>query len=156
MSFIPAFAATVATTGFGDGVFLSADGGTTYMQVMATNKMAYTGQKRNFVDVTNSTSPGAVEEFQGTTQSPGNFTFEIVFLPNDPGQLALGAAYDNNTPLKIAHVYKAPAGYSTGPIRSFTAIVEELPSPGSDVTAATKMNVSLKISGLITKTPAAL
>src|SRR5512142_3222856 len=114
-SLVPATAsaAAVARTGLGDGVFISVDGGTTWTQIMHTKNMAYSNQKINFDDVTTTTSVNAVIEPLPPTQHPGNFTFDMVVDPADAGQLALAAAYDARTPLKMTHVYKLQQGFTT-------------------------------------------
>lgn len=155
MSLVPTTAAANARTGLGDAVFLSVDGGTTWTQIMQTKNMAYSNQKVNFDDVTSTTSPNAVIESLPTTQDPGNFTFDMVVNTDDPGQLALGAAYDARTQLKVTHMYKLQSGFTTPASNVFTAWVEQNPLPGSDVTKATTVSVSLKISGLITRNAAA-
>lgn len=153
-SLVPVYAPAVAQTGLGDAVFISIDEGANFLQVMQTNNMQYAGQKINFEDVTTTTSENGVLESMPTTQDPGNFNFDVVFNPSDPGQLALSAAYDARTKLVVKHVYKAQPGYTSGPIKTFRAWVAENPNPGSDVTKATKMSVSMKITGTITTTPA--
>lgn len=153
-------AATQGHTGFGDGVFISIDGGTTKLQVMQTQNMQYQGQKNNYDDNTTTTSPSnpgssvPVLENQIISEDPGSFTFDVIFNPSDAGQIALEAAFSAKTKLTVYHVYKALAGQTTGPYNTFTATVESFPQPGSGVTATTKRSCSLKISGVITKTAA--
>jgi hypothetical protein len=156
-SLVPATAsaAAVARTGLGDGVFISIDSGTTWLQLMHTKNMAYSNQKINFDDVTTTTSVNAVIESFPTTEDPGNFTFDMVVDPADPGQVALAAAYDARTPLKVTHVYKLQPNFTTPANNVFAAWVEQNPVPGSDVTKATTVSASLKISGNITRNPAA-
>lgn len=151
---VPTYAQTVAQTGYGDVIFISIDGGTTYIQVMQTKNIQYSGQKKDFVDTTTTTSLGGYKTSKGTLKDPGSLTFDMVFDPVDPGQTALAAAYDADTVLTVSHVYKAQPGFTAGPINTFTAEVEQCPLPGSDETKVATMSVSLKISGPITTTPA--
>lgn len=150
----PTYAQTVAQTGYGDVVFISVDSGTTFTQIMQTKNIQYSGQKKDFVDTTTTTSLGGYKTSQGTLKDPGSLTFDMVFLPLDPGQVALAAAYDANTVLTVKHVYKTQPGFTAGPINTFIAEVEQCPLPGSDETKVAVMSVSLKISGPITTTPA--
>jgi predicted secreted protein len=148
----PVYAVTSAQTGYGDVVFISVDAGTTFTQVMQTKNIQYSGQKKDFVDTTTTTSTGGYKTSKGTLKDPGSITFDCVFLADDPGQLALAAAYDADTILTVKHVYKAQPGFTTGPINTFTAEVEQFPLPGSDETKVATISVSLKISGPITQT----
>ena len=154
MSFNTVTAVTPAFTGAGDAVFLSIDGGTNYIQVMATNNMQYDGQSIDFEEVSTTTSPSAVKEYIPTMENPGDFTFDVVFNPSDPGQQMISVAYASKKQLNIAHVYKTQPGFSQGPINSFVGWISKNPQPGSDVAKATKRAISIKISSVITKTPA--
>lgn len=151
-AFVPSYAITSAQTGYGDVIAISIDGGTTLLQVMQTKNIQYTGQKKDFVDTTTTTSTGGYKTSQGTLKDPGSMTFDCIFLATDPGQLALAAAYDANTVLTVKHFYKTQPGFTSGPINSFTAEVEQFPLPGSDETKVATISVSLKISGPITQT----
>ena len=153
-SLTPTYAPTVAQTGSGDVLFISVDNGTTFVQLMGTQNIAYSNQKKDFEETTSTTSVGAYKEFKGTLKDPGMLTFEITVNIADPGQIALAAAYDSDTKLVVKHVYKAPAGFTTGPINTMSAEVEQDPLPGSTAGKVSKSSVSLKISGQITKTPA--
>jgi hypothetical protein len=150
----PAYALTSAQTGYGDVIFFSIDGGETFIQVMQTKNIAYSGQKKDFVDTTTTTSTGGYKTSQGTLKDPGSMTFDCVFLATDPGQLALAAAYDADTILTVKHVYKVQPGFASGPINTFSAEVEQFPLPGSDETKVATISVSLKISGPIAQTAA--
>lgn len=150
----PTYALTNAQTGYGDVVFISVDSGTTFTQIMQTKNIQYTNQKKDFVDTTTTTSVGGYKTSKGTLKDPGSFTFDMVFDPADPGQLALAGAYDADTVLQVKHVYKAQPGFTSGPINTFTAEVEQCPLPGYNETNVATMSVSLKISGPITKTAA--
>jgi predicted secreted protein len=152
-TFAPAYAITSAQTGYGDVIAISIDGGTTLTQVMQTKNIQYSGQKKDFVDTTTTTSTGGYKTSKGTLKDPGSMTFDCIFLADDPGQLALAAAYDADTILTVKHFYKAQPGFTTGPINTFTAEVEQFPLPGSDETKVATISVSLKISGPITQTP---
>jgi hypothetical protein len=150
----PAYAVTSAQTGYGDVVFISIDGGTTFVQVMQTKNIQYSGQKKSFVDTTTTTSTGGYMTSKGTLKDPGSMTFDCIFLADDPGQLALAGAYDADTVLTVKHIYKAAPGFSAGPINTFVAEVEQFPLPGSDETKVATISVSMKISGPITQTAA--
>ncbi len=121
---------------------------------MATQKIAYTGQTKDFSDKTTTTSLGGYKESAGNLKDPGKFTFDLVFNPVDPGQLALFAAYDANTVLTVRHQYKALTGFSAGPANVFAAEVESDPLPSSDAGDIAKASVSLRLTGPITKIPA--
>lgn len=150
----PQYASTYAQTGSGDVIFISVDGGTTFVQLMGTLKIAYSGQAKSFDDITSTTSVGNYMERKGTLKDPGKLGFDLVFSPTDPAQIALLASYDSDTVLTVKHVYKAQTGFSAGPINTFQAEVESDPLAGSDAGAVTKVTVSLQITGPITKTAA--
>lgn len=147
------YAATPAVTGSGDIVMIAVDG-TTFIQIMGTQSISYSGQKRDTEEVTSTTSPDNYKEFVGTLKDPGNFTFDLVVNTQDPGQIALAAAYDADTVLTVKHLYKAQTGFTAGATNTFTALIEQDPLPGSDAGKVSKVSVSLKISGPITKTAA--
>jgi hypothetical protein len=150
----PAYAQTTAETGYGDAVFISIDGGTTFIQVMQTQNVQYSNNKKDFLETTTTTSIGGYKTYKGTLKDPGSFTFSCVVLTDDPGQLALASSYDADVLLTVKHVYKAEPGFTTGPINTFFAEVEQCPPPGSNQSDFRKIDVSLKISGPITTTPA--
>jgi hypothetical protein len=150
----PTYGLTNAQTGYGDVVFISVDGGTTFKQIMQTQNIQYSNQKKDFVETTTTTSTGGYKTYKGTLKDPGSFTFDMVFDPADEGQLALAAAYDADTPITVKHVYKAQPGFTSGPINTFSAEVEQCPLPGSNQADIAKMSVSLRISGPITATAA--
>lgn len=150
----PTLAPTVAQTGSGEVIFISVDGGTTFIQLQGTQNIQYSGQKKDFDDITSTTSPGAYKESKGTLKDPGSMTFDLVVNIADPGQIALASAYDADTVLTVKHMYKLLTGYTSPAINTFTCEVEQDPLPGSDAGKVSKVSVSLKISGQITKTAA--
>jgi len=153
-TFTPTFAHTKAQIGYGDVVAVSVDGGTTLTQVMGTSNIQYSGQRRDMLESTSTTSVGGYKEYIPALKDPGSFTFDVSFDPSDAGQLAVAAAYDSGVTLTVKHYLKAQTGFTTGPIYSFSGTVESFPLPGSDTSKITTLSVSIRISGPITTTAA--
>jgi hypothetical protein len=150
----PTYGIAPAVTGVGDVIFISADNGTTFKQIMHTKGIKYNGQQKNKIDTSTTTNTGGYQSSIGALKDPGTLDFSMIFDPSDDGQLLLVSAYDSDVILQVRHVYHAAPGYTSGRINAFTAWVQKCPVPSSDESAATAMDVSLQITGPITVTDA--
>lgn len=113
-------------------------------------------QKFSYDDITNFQSPavgiGTQKESVPTVVDPGEMSCTGVFLPSDPGLLALQTAF--NTGLANSFQIQLPpiAGQSTtGNIYAFTAFVSSNPVP-TNITPdkAQTVKISLKLNSMIT------
>ena len=119
-----------------------------YVKMAEPRKITRTGAKQNFDNVSNMDS-GSTEEMLATMKTPGQWDFEINFIPDDATQQTLLDDYNNQTlsPWKVQ--LPDAAGNWT-----FNAYVES-----EDVTldfskAATK-SIKLQVTGDVVWTPGA-
>lgn len=102
-------------------------------------------------DSTHHQSPNAVDEFVGTTLNPGEITFEINWLPSEathhPSTGLLKWQADRTT-----EYWKLE--YPDGSMDEFRAIVTGF-ARKAPVKGVLRADVKMKVSGLVTTTPAA-
>jgi hypothetical protein len=151
----PTYREAPAVTGVGDVLFISADGGTTFVQIQDTSKIQYNGRQINKISTNSTTNVSGYETSIPGMKDPGTLDFSMIFDPaGEPGQLLLVSSFDANLTLLVRHVYHAPVGFTSGRINAFKAWVQKCPVPGSDESDKTTMDVSLQITGPITVTDA--
>jgi hypothetical protein len=113
-------------------------------------------QKWSYDDVTNTSSPavgvGVLKESLATLVDPGEFSCTGVFLPSDPGLLALQTAFTTGLANAFQVQLQPLGGQSTsGNVYAFNAYVQENPIP-SNISAekAVTIKISLKLDSVIT------
>src|SRR5882762_5252731 len=127
----------MASAGFtGKGTVLSiGSGGTseTFTPILQMKTFQFSGQTIKFDDITNVNSPvqanAAFEEAIPALVSGGQFTTSGVFLPSDPGQIAMSAAFNGVlTDFKV-QLPKGPGQTTAGNLYAFTGYVMDEPLP---------------------------
>jgi hypothetical protein len=121
----------------------------TFTPVAQLKSATFNGQKINFEDITNLDSAlvnnTVLKEVMPATADAGTVQAAGIFLPSDPGQLALQAAYGGLlTDFKI-QLPKGPGQTTTGNLYTFSGYVGENPLPDIqfDKTISFKMNITL-------------
>lgn len=134
----------------------------TFTPVLQLRTFQPSGQSAKYEDLTNADSPTnangnvVVEETLPTTISPGTYAFGGVFLPSDPGQLALLTAFETQalTDFKL-QLLKGPGQAATGNLYAFSGYVQDMPLPDVDYSKIATFKVTIKITGVIARTPGA-
>jgi len=118
---------------------------TGYTTLAEVRKISRTGAKANFDNVSNMDS-GNTEEMLPTMLTPGQWDFEVNFVPGDATQQTLLADYNNQvlSPWKIL----LPAGS----FWTFLAYVDS-EDVTLDFTKAATKSVKLQVTGAVTFTP---
>jgi hypothetical protein len=151
-------AGTKASTGRGTVLSIGSGGtGETYLPILQVKTWQPSGQQWKFDDVTNGNSPvagaGVLEEAIPATLSAGTWAIGGVFLPTDPGQLALATAFANGTLADFQLQLPASAAQPTkGNLYAFSAYVQDMPLPDLQFDKAQTFKCTLKINTLITVT----
>jgi hypothetical protein len=151
--------ATKGTTGKG-AILAIGSGGTdeTFTSVMQLKQIEISGQTIKFDDLTNlgSTEQGAVtlEEALPTTASPGQVKISGVFLPTDPGQTSLAAAYLAATLTDFKITFPLFPGQTTsGMVFAFSGWVQDQPNAVSiDYSKTIMFSATIKLNTPITVT----
>jgi hypothetical protein len=114
-------------------------------------------QKLSFDDITNTGSPSDIagtvtKESIPTVLDPGEFTATGVFLPGDPGLIALQTAFLSGLANQYQVQLQKIAGQVTsGNVYDFNGWVSSMPTPvgiGADKTLTVKINI--KLQGIMT------
>jgi hypothetical protein len=113
-------------------------------------------QKWSYDDTTNTNSPsvgvGVIKESLATLVDPGEFSATGIFLPSDPGLVALQTAFTTGIANAFQVQLQPIAGQSaSGNVYAFNAYVQENPMP-SNISAekAVTIKVNLKLNSVIT------
>ena len=144
----------------GAGAVLSIEVGSTWTPILQLNKpMQFSGQKWQYEDVTNFGSPifgaGLVKESLPVLVDPGEASCEGLFLPADPGQLGVAAAFAAGTlaSFKLQLAVDTVGGQTTaGNLYAFSAFVQENPLPEVPFDKSMTIKISLKLNTAITVT----
>jgi hypothetical protein len=113
-------------------------------------------QAWSFDDITNTGSPavgvGVLKESLATTVDPGEFSATGIFLPSDPGIIALQTAFGTGLANSFQLQLKPISGQSTsGNVYAFNAYVSKNPVPSNiDATKAITVKISLKLDSVMT------
>jgi len=148
---MPTVTPSVGFTGKGGTIAISTDG-TTFTTLKQPQKISQSGQKSNFADITNLSSPDAFNEWLPTTIDSGSLSFSLIADPTDTSQLMLLSAFNAQTKLTVKLQYPPVGTQVTGLLKTFAAYVETATAPTMDVTSASTIDVSLKITGPVSDT----
>jgi hypothetical protein len=129
----------------------------TGIAILQMKEFSLPSQKLSFDNITNTSSPSTVagtvtNEFLPTVLDGGEFGVTGIFLPSDPGLVALQTAFYSGLANQFQIQLPKIAGQTTsGNVYEFNAWVQELPVPVS-VAADKALNVklSLKLQGVMT------
>jgi len=141
----PPVAFTVAPTATPTGV-----------AVLQLKEFTVPEQSWSYDDITNTSSPavgvGVLKESLATLVDPGEFTATGIFLPSDPGIIALQTAFQTGLANAFQIQLKPISGQSTtGNIYAFSAYVAKNPVPSNiDATRAVTVKISLKLDSVMT------
>lgn len=156
-------ATTTATKGgTAAGAILSITSGAELVPILQLKTFNLPAAKWKYDTVTNSSSPTVaggqvIEESVPTSVDPGEASFSGVFLPSDPGQLAVATAFASGAAVPFTLQLKPIAGQvTTGNLYSFTAYVQSMPVPdGLDAEKVALVKINLKLNTIMTVTPGA-
>jgi hypothetical protein len=155
---INATPATLATPASIPSIAFSVAPATTPTGITILQMKSFTmpSQKVAFDDITNTNWPfvGVLtqKESIATTVDPGEMSITGIFVPSDPGLIALQTAFSSGLEQAFQVQLKPIAGQSTtGNVYSFLAFISENPVP-SDVTPdkAVTIKISLKLNSMLT------
>jgi hypothetical protein len=153
---MPTYTGSQAKVGRGTVVSIGgvsgAGGSEIFTQINELDKASFTGGKWGTADSTNFNS-GVNDEFLTTIRDNGSVSLSGNLVDQDPGQVALAAAYANGLKYDFkVQLLPGPVETTTGTLYSFSALVEsffDIPVTTKDII---KFTSSLKISGPITET----
>jgi hypothetical protein len=126
----------------------------TLTPIAQLKQITFAGATADYADITNLSSPGNYKEYAPTLLDSGTATVTGILDPaGDPGQTAVGAAFEAET-LNYFTVQFAPAaGQTVGAKRAFAGYVSKKPGMNAQLNDAVGFDFELKISGAITDTP---
>ena len=130
----------------------------TGIAILQMKNFTMPAQKYAFDDITNTNSPtigvSVMKENVITVLDPGEATFTGVFIPTDPGIVALQTAFATGIAQQFQVQLPLLPGQSTsGNVYEFNAWVAENPQPTDiDASKAITVKVTLKLSSLMTYT----
>ena len=128
----------------------------TGIAILQLKEFTVPSQKWSYDDITNTGSPavgvGVLKESLPTLVDPGEFSATGLFLPSDPGIVALQTAFATGLANTFQIQLKPIAGQSvSGNIYAFTAYVQENPVPTNiSVEKAITVKISLKLDSMMT------
>ena len=150
-----------ATKGFtGKGTVLSIGSGGTgeqFTAIVQVKTFQFSGQKWSFDDATNAGSPavgvGVLKESIPSTMDAGDMAIAGIFLPSDPGQLALATAFNAGTLTDFKlQVGLGPGQTVVGNLYTFSGYLQELPAPNIQFDKIIDFKASIKLNTVITVT----
>jgi hypothetical protein len=100
-------------------------------------------RSRDFEDVTHQQSPGGYLEWLPKLKNGGELKFDLHFLPKHASQTALNTDYEAGT--KTNYRIKWP--FTPPVIGSFSAFVQEPPTPTAPVNGKLTATCTLKLTG---------
>ncbi len=115
-----------------------------FTAVAEVQKVAFSGNKVEFPDVTNIQSPSNYKEFIATTIEAGECSFDANLVPGNATQTALYTMRDARTKHNIKVILPSSAG-----TYSFVAFVASIDT-NLDFGKEAKLAVKLKITGPVT------
>ena len=128
----------------------------TGIAIMQLKEFTVPEQSWSFDDITNTGSPdvgiGVLKESLATLVDPGEFAATGIFLPSDPGIIALQTAFTTGIANAFQIQLKPIAGQSvTGNVYAFNAYVQKNPVPSNiDAGKAITVKISLKLDSVMT------
>jgi predicted secreted protein len=123
---------------------------TVFADIAGIRDMSGPGVSGDVVDVTTHDSPSAFREFLKTVIDPGEVSFDIVYDPEDAaGQGAL----EDESVARTFKTYRVVYNTTGAKTWEFNACVTQL-EPNQPVEGEISASVSLKLSGVIDKSPA--
>ena len=128
----------------------------TGIAILQMKSFTMPSQKYSFDDVTNTNSPAigvsVVKESIITVLDPGEASFEGVFVPSDPGIVALQSAFATGIAQQFQVQLPPISGQSTvGNVYEFNAWVSENPIPTNiSPEKAVLVKITLKLNSLMT------
>lgn len=137
------------------GPLVTATGTATYVPIAEITSTEFSGAKRTVLNTTNMNSGGFAEKLDSIADY-GNIKLTMNRINNDPGQLALAAAFGAGGKylFEVQEPINAEIGQTTtGDLTKFVAIVSEGPNFSLDPTKVTVLSCTLDISGQPTITP---
>jgi len=156
---VGAYNGSKASEGMGSSVLIgplvTAIGTPSYVAIGELVDVDFSGSKRTVLDPTNMQSGGIVEKLD-TLLDNGNVKLTMNRITNDPGQIALAAAYTAGGKYlwQVQEPIEATLGQtSVGNLYSFAAIINEGPNFKLDPKNLTQVSYSLDISGGVSFTP---
>jgi hypothetical protein len=134
--------------------------GATLVPIMQIKTYNLPEAKWKYDTVTNANSPAVgagnqvLDESLPISVDPGESAFSGVFLPSDPGQLAVAESFATGTATQFTLQLKPIGGQTTtGNLYSWNAFVQTLPMPdGLDAEKIALIKISLKHTTLLTVT----
>ena len=128
----------------------------TGLAILQLKEFSVPAQKWSYDDVTNTSSPsvgvGVLKESLATMVDPGEFTATGIFLPSDPGIIALQTAFQTGLSNAFQIQLKPIGGQSTtGNVYAFNGFVQENPVPANiDAGKAVTVKISIKLDSVMT------
>jgi hypothetical protein len=128
----------------------------TGVAVLQLKEFTVPEQSWSYDDITNTSSPavgvGVLKESLATLVDPGEFSATGIFLPSDPGLIALQTAFQTGLANAFQIQLKPIGGQSTtGNIYAFNAYVAKNPVPSNvDAGKAVTVKISLKLDSVMT------
>jgi len=119
---------------------------------------SFSGQSIKFDDITNLNSPllgttVTVEESLPATFDPGMLTASGIYIPSDPGQLAITNGFTAVALLSFRVQFPiAGTQTTTGNLYTFSGYIQDDPLPDADYSKATPIKFTIKIVTPIVKT----
>ena len=150
---------TKAVTGKGRifSVQTAAGSPPTLVPVLNMKTYSFSGQSVKFDDVSNLNSPTnggiIVNEVIPATEEPGTLTLSGIWIPSDPGQTALEAAWTSHA--LTTFTVQAPIGgaqTTTGNLYTFTGYLQDNPLPDLDYSKAVTIKFTIKLNSQVVTT----
>jgi len=125
--------------------------GATPTVIAGIKHIAHTGNKIDTEDVTDLSTPSIDKIFMATLRDNGSISIDGNYLPTDPGQAALAAAYGSaaNTPFVVT--YPIESGAVTATKDAFSGIVTSW-NVDLQFEKYVTFKAEIKVSGAITTT----
>jgi hypothetical protein len=150
--------ATKAVTGRGTIFSITTAGGSpATVPVLNMKTYAFSGQTLKFDDISNlnsSVNGGViVDESLPATEDPGTFTATGIWIPSDPGQEALAAAWASHS--LNTYTVQAPiagAQTTTGNLYTMTGFLQDNPLPDLDYSKAVTIKFTVKLNSAVVTT----
>lgn len=137
---------TAAKTNFGGQVWMGPSGGSLTM-IAELKTFAPPVPERETIDATTHDSPAGAKEFIADgVYDPGELTFQMNYIANSPGDVALLAALGDATKRDFRIVAKSAAGTSN---KTFSGFVTKYGPDDVPTTGLQSCSVTIKVTGPI-------
>ncbi len=147
------------TTGIGAVVSIGVAGSPeTFVPILQTKTYAFAGQTVTYDDTSSLDSPivagAGLEENIPARYAAGTFKTTGIFLPSDPGYIAVMTAFNGGAQADFkVQLPKGVAQATAGNLYAFGAFISDMPLPDISFDKAMTISLNLKINTVITITP---